>query len=153
MSVSKTRSDAEVTPGQDVRQLPSKKWLKPGPESGLDCLICAEFDRHRTAQRCPGFRVQGFDSVCSCVCPACPSGGTAQAADTAIREGLVFKAHRLVYHSTLGWRVMKKKNAMCADGVVRAPRGPSINRDTSLIRNTPLLGPYSRTIPRVPWWS
>jgi len=24
---------------------------------------------------------------------------------------------------------------------------------TSLIRNTPLLGPYSRTIPRVLWWS
>jgi len=26
-------------------------------------------------------------------------------------------------------------------------------RVTSLIRNTPLLGPYSRTIPRVVWWS
>jgi len=25
------------------------------------------------------------------------------------REGLVIKAHRLVYHSTLGWRVVKKK--------------------------------------------
>jgi len=25
------------------------------------------------------------------------------------RAGLVFKAHRLVYHSTLGWRVIKKK--------------------------------------------
>ena len=25
------------------------------------------------------------------------------------RGGLVFKAHRLVYHSTLGWRVIKKK--------------------------------------------
>ena len=24
---------------------------------------------------------------------------------------------------------------------------------TSLIRNTPLLRPYSRTIPRVLWWS
>jgi len=24
-------------------------------------------------------------------------------------QGLVCKAHRLVYHSTLGWRVMKKK--------------------------------------------
>ena len=23
--------------------------------------------------------------------------------------GFVFKAHRLVYHSTLGWRVIKKK--------------------------------------------
>jgi len=26
-------------------------------------------------------------------------------------------------------------------------------RGTSLIRNTPLLGPYSRTIPKVIWWS
>ena len=26
-------------------------------------------------------------------------------------------------------------------------------RDTSLIRNTPLLGPYSRTIPRIIRWS
>ena len=25
------------------------------------------------------------------------------------RGGLVFKAHRLVYHSTLGWRVIKKE--------------------------------------------
>ena len=25
------------------------------------------------------------------------------------RDGLVCKAHRLVYHSTLGWRVIKKK--------------------------------------------
>ena len=25
------------------------------------------------------------------------------------RGGLVVKAHRLVYHSTLGWRVIKKK--------------------------------------------
>ena len=27
------------------------------------------------------------------------------------------------------------------------------NRVTSLIRNTPLIGTYSRTIPRVLWWS
>jgi len=25
------------------------------------------------------------------------------------RGGLVFKAHRLAYHSTLGWRVIKEK--------------------------------------------
>ena len=30
---------------------------------------------------------------------------------------------------------------------------PHPYRGTSLIRNTPLLGPYSRTIPRVVWWS
>ena len=30
--------------------------------------------------------------------------------------GLVFKAHRLVYHSTLGWIVIKKKRSMVAIG-------------------------------------
>ena len=30
------------------------------------------------------------------------------------RGGLVFKARRLVYHSTLGWRVMKKKTRYAA---------------------------------------
>jgi len=29
--------------------------------------------------------------------------------------GLVFKAHRLVYHSTLGWRVIKKKKKCSVD--------------------------------------
>jgi len=28
-------------------------------------------------------------------------------------RGLVFEAHRLVYHSTLGWRVIKKKTVRC----------------------------------------
>ena len=27
----------------------ARKWLKPRPESGLDCLICAEFARQRMA--------------------------------------------------------------------------------------------------------
>jgi len=31
------------------------------------------------------------------------------------RGGLVFKAHRLVYHSTLGLRVIKKKKRREAD--------------------------------------
>ena len=30
---------------------------------------------------------------------------------SAVRGGLVFKAHRLVYHSTLGSRVIKKKRS------------------------------------------
>ena len=33
------------------------------------------------------------------------------------RGGLVFKAHRLVCHSTLGWRVIKKKNKKKRDNV------------------------------------
>jgi len=33
-----------------------------------------------------------------------------------VRGGLVFKAHRLVYHSTLGWIVIKKKKRkICAE--------------------------------------
>jgi len=30
-------------------------------------------------------------------------------ADSVWRGALVFKAHKLLYHSTLGWRVIKKK--------------------------------------------
>ena len=32
-------------------------------------------------------------------------------------------------------------------------RVAGVYRGTSLIRNTPLLGPYSRTMHRVMWWS
>ena len=32
------------------------------------------------------------------------------------RRGLVFKAHRLVHHSTLGWRVIKKKKWTALSG-------------------------------------
>ena len=35
------------------------------------------------------------------------------------RGGLVFKAHRLVYHSTLGLGVIKKKNGQSEEGVLR----------------------------------
>jgi len=35
---------------------------------------------------------------------------------TAFRGGLVFKAHRLVYHSTLGLRVIKKKKKVGVEG-------------------------------------
>ena len=38
------------------------------------------------------------------------------------RSGLVFKAHRPVYHSTLGWRVIKKKKKTCGSG--HASPGP-----------------------------
>jgi len=33
-----------------------------------------------------------------------------------LQGGLVFKAHRLLYHSTLGLRVMKKKDAGTSSG-------------------------------------
>jgi len=41
------------------------------------------------------------------ICP--PTLLFAPLAQRQIRLGLVFKAHRLVYHSTLGWTVIKKK--------------------------------------------
>ena len=34
------------------------------------------------------------------------------------RGGLVFKAHRLVYHSTLGLRVIKKKKTPCSGRII-----------------------------------
>jgi len=40
------------------------------------------------------------------------------------RGGLVFQAHRLVYHSTLGWRVKKKKtrgHTAVGEDVVHGP--------------------------------
>ena len=37
------------------------------------------------------------------------------------RGGLAFKAHRLVYHSTLGWRAIKKKKKVIAPPPSRAP--------------------------------
>ena len=39
------------------------------------------------------------------------------------REGLVFKAHRLVYHSALGWRVNKKKKKKVRRVASRRPTG------------------------------
>jgi len=33
----------------------------------------------------------------------------------------VFKAHRLVYHSTLGWRVIKKKKQKHQAGLCQSP--------------------------------
>jgi len=35
--------------------------------------------------------------------------------------GLGFKAHRLVYHSTLGWSVTKKKEKLAAEGTSLPP--------------------------------
>ena len=46
-----------------------------------------------------------------------------------------FKAHRLLYESTLSLRVIKKKKGVDYMG-------------TSLIRNRHPLGPYSGTMPR-----
>jgi len=50
--------------------------------------------------------------------------GEDQVADDRVArfpEGLVFKAHRLVYHSTLGWRVIKQKGRWGGAGALGAP--------------------------------
>jgi len=49
--------------------------------------------------------------------------------------GLVFKAHKLWYHSTLGLRAIKKRRRWI----------------WLLIRNIAPLGSYSRTMPRALW--
>jgi len=44
------------------------------------------------------------------------------------RGGLIVKAHRLVYHSTLGWRVIKKKKKSeelpVASAIAKQDRSP-----------------------------
>ena len=54
-----------------------------------------------------------------------------------------------------GWRYSRLYIADLQEaGVVFFLRLRNLSyRGTSLIRNTPLLGPYSRTVPRVLWWS
>jgi len=78
------------------------------------------------------------------------------------RGGLVFKADRLLYHSTLGLRVIKKKKKRSTS----MAGGPSSHqqshgrsfprkiryRVTSLIRKRADLGPYSRAMSRALWW-
>jgi len=48
-----------------------------------------------------------------CAIPACSANifqfHLEGRAEPRFQKGLAFKAHRLVYHSTLGWRVIKKK--------------------------------------------
>ena len=97
------------------------------------------------------------------------------------RGGLAFKAHRLLNRSSLGSRVIKKKNRFRVSGfgllcrgsgyrgtslmrnvlyqgsaqvdmVAWAAQSPSY-RGTSLIRNVLLLGPYGRPMPRARRWS
>ena len=47
----------------------------------------------------------------------------ASTADSRFRGGLVFKAHRRLYHSTLGSRVMKEKKVLCGQVRASANRG------------------------------
>ena len=61
-----------------------------------------------------------------------------------VRGGLVFKAQRRLYHSTLGLRVIKKKKKKVEGlGVTRPPPPVPrlVYRGTSLITNSTPLGP------------
>jgi len=58
------------------------------------------------------------------------------------RGGLVFKAHRLVYHSTLGLRVIKKKKKFSAKGgrgALPRPRAPRCVRREDFFFSSLLL--------------
>ena len=51
--------------------------------------------------------------------------------DTWFRGGLVVKAHRLLYHSPLGWRVIKKKRSWTpghSGGIRMSAREPASRR-------------------------
>jgi len=77
------------------------------------------------------------------------------------RGGLVFEAHRLLYHSTLGLRVITKKDSPAAKrggphgGLPPTRHHPTrgLYKGTSLTRKHPPLGPYSRPMPRALWKS
>ena len=66
-------------------------------------------------------------------------------------DGSYLRLVDFVYHSTLGLRVIKKKKKhVIGVSDFRKFRG---YRGTSLTRNRPTLGPYSRPMPRALWWS
>jgi len=54
--------------------------------------------------------------------------GLSRNRQTDVYSGLVCKAHRLLYHSTLGLRVMKKKNDMLTDACSVSGAGPALHR-------------------------
>jgi len=70
----------------------------------------------------------------------------------------VFKTHRLLYHSTLGLRAIKKKRRRLRKryrviGEVDVISEELRYRGTLLIRKRTPLGPYRRPMPRVLAWS
>ena len=72
----------------------------------------------------------------------------------ACRGGLVFKAHRLLYRSTLGLRVIKKKEVLSVYPPVGPPQGPMhcpTVQGGVLARF--LVGPYSINMPGALWRS
>jgi len=80
----------------------------PGASARSKCLMCGSL-RHAI---CAAYSrvLGGANALCAadpapyldCVCRDIQR-------PTDVHGGLVFKAHRRVYHSTLGWRVIQKK--------------------------------------------
>ena len=59
------------------------------------------------------------------------------------RGGFVFKAHRLVYHSTLAWRVIKKKRRTCTTRPKRsAPRAQHLQQYASRCQRGAFYSPH-----------
>ena len=54
-------------------------------------------------------RYASFDAIAACSTPAHSGPVNHPDNQSTCREGLVFKTHRLLYHSTLGLRVIKEK--------------------------------------------
>ena len=70
------------------------------------------------------------------------------------RGGLVVKAHKLVYHSTLGWRVMNEEKTDVADGAVVDASGavpvepkPAQHRMSHSVKVSGLVGGLNKFIP------
>ena len=85
------------------------------------------------------------------------------------RGGLTLKARRPLYHSTPGLKIIKKeavfRKSLCSTLSVRSKKqevegvgsqvqgcGFRVYTGTSLIRNSPLLEPYNRTVLTDLWW-
>ena len=62
------------------------------------------------------------------------------------RGGLAFKAHRRLYHSTLGWRVIKKKKRIlaCNAVVVRVEEPSDLLGEVASSGNPLPPTPYTR---------
>ena len=136
--------------------------------------VCTRIHSSRPAGNLPG--PGGVDLRTQNLPPGQLLTGDIRRAVKRFRGGLVFKAHRLVDHSTLGLRAIKKKKKIHSPGqglhtgtiTNRCSLMPVIDsglvgstvlyrddhyRGSSLIRNRHPVGPYSRTMPRLLWRS
>ena len=62
------------------------------------------------------------------------------------------KGVRNLEESTL-WSVGKAAHDLLEKQIAVCSVSPAFASDPKAIRNSPIVGPYSRTLPRVLWWS